>query len=1565
MSEDTLPTPVPAIDPLEARVVGFRQQPEAKGFAELRQMLRDAGRGELLADVCSTWAQHERDPVRAADAWSEAGEAMAVLGETETAVEYLRTALELDPANDRAADRLLEIIEPNDPAYAVEIIETELTALAGAKRPPGADKRTGRRAAQHRRAAELWNDHLGRVDRALWHFQQAWKLEPTKTEALEAARHLYQSLGDDNMVAKLYQAELDVLAADKTPAMAPRKAAIRLALGRLALRAKDLEQSATHLEEASRLDPTSIDVAETLAEVYSTPTFRNGQTRHKAGELFVELGRRRLATRDDATGINYLRRAVGVDPLAKSSAQALERALSETEQWQELDRILRHRSAVVTEPAERGEVLRRRAALYRSQLPDRDGLIEVLTELLAYEKPGSKAARELRELLHEDQAWEALSRLMEAEINALGQDPETPADTLVDEILELATIAREHMGDRDRAAELLHQALGVDPTHEEALARYVDHFRERRDWRGLIDLMEFALDNVREAGADVDELVRRLEEIAQLAELRLGDIPRAIDAWQRIAELEPGSGKVTEALRRLTARGKMWEQLVASLEEEVAMAPTPQHRASALKKMAQTYRERQIDPRRAIELYEQIVADSPGDDHTLKALAELYEREGDDAGLASTLRRLLDLDEDRLAEQMARAGKSPDAPKEWPVAKRSERLTQLRRLANLYETRLADVDGVVYASSAVLELLSGDRDALERMERVLEKAGDPRLEQTLEYHASASGSPAERAKLLKRLAKLATAREDDMAALDRWEQTLRASPADADALAALAELYERSQRWPDFALILERQDGGRPLPEAGTPDAAIRALDLERYATVLDTHLEDSPRAIKAWHRVLELLPKNRTALAALVRLYRETTKWRELADVLGAQIASFAGLVLPDDREHATAAALERAEILEEKLGAQGEAIKALDYLIRELDPNHLDAHTQLRRLYEARGDFDAAVRVAEREMYLAPDRDRKIARGLEIGFVCRDRLGNPTRALQAFKRVLELDPDQDEALAAAADLLAKLGRWKEHVAMLEKSLALLAADGGDDGFGEARRTIVQRIAAAVADKLGDPKGAFRWWRRAHDEAPDEQTLADVRRAGEAYGLWRELAEVLTDERKRLLAVGTPGAPAESGRFVSLSRELAGLCERRLGDKPRALTVTAEALAVSPRDPSLLGELDRLAAEVDQRQTWKALLDGYELALAAATPTERVELYLRRARILDERVNDAKGAVHDVLAAFSWAPDRDDIREVLVNLAAKARAWPEVVAVDSALIERASATARRVELLRRKAGVIEEQLKDAPRAFRTHLIALLLSPDDTDTTSHLWRLAKVIGKYRDTDKTPHTEPPAATIQADAAVAEAVAASNRNAPAVKVPKRAQTEPLAEDDLSSLSLSVGDSTMPLDIHEIEMAAEKKKAEAFPNENSTMTLSPNDLRGMMVPPRLPPGAKAPPKPPPRPPAIVKKAAPPPLFGGKPTLAPRKAQASVRRPPLPTLPNRAFDSPWEEFALAYESLPAPDTESRLRWLYRAAEIWETGAKDIARSFDTLARAFTQARRAGDDAEVRGRLHRIAAEH
>jgi tetratricopeptide (TPR) repeat protein len=1680
IGEDTLQTEKAPPDSFDSRVADFRKEAgDREAFVELRDELRRAGRGDLLAEICALHARVASTPAEQVEAWSEAGEANLVIGRPDAGRAALDRALAIDPANSRAAELLVRHhLEANRAAAAADVLEVEIAELdkrAAGVKGKAADALTERRADAHRRAAEIWGDKLGRLDRALAHWQQAWRLQPARIDALEAARAIYRSLGDDAMVAKLYQAELDVLG-ERGPVLERSRALVEL--GRLAKKRNDAPAAIGFLERALQLDAESMPAREALAELYASPGYQADDGASRAGKLFTDLGRRRLKDRDDSTAITYLRRALGVDPMSREGFDALEKALRAAGKWDELERLLRHRATLTEEPRAKAQLIRRRIELYEDQLPDRDALIAALEELAAIEPPRGAATLRLRELLREDGKWQELAARMELELDANVADPQHVTDderqNLVREILELAAIVREHLTDRDHAAELLHRALSVDPMHDEALARYSEHFRERRDWRGLTDLLEFALDNARDAGTDAADQVRRLEEIAQLSELRLGDLPRAIQAWQRIQELEPTSPKAAEALRRLLARAKMWEQLVAQLEHEAASARSPRERAEALRRMAQTYRERQIEPRRAIALYEEIIQDFPDDDAALKAVAELYERDGDDGGLAATLRRQLELEARRVEAEFGRkSGKL-----EWPVGKRVERLTMLRRLGQLAETRLADVEGVVFASSGILELLPGDRDALERMERVLEKANDARLEQTLEYHAAAAGSPAERAKVLRKLARMAVASGDDARALERWEQTLRTAPTDAEALEALAGLYERTERWADLAQMLEKLEAGRVPVIPGTPAAAVRSAELERYAIVVDEQLADPPRATKAWQRVLELAPRHRRAVTSLVRLHRDASRWRELAEALELQIA----LSSDDDPAGAAEAALERAQLLEVRLGAPAEAIKQLERLVAELDPTHLEAHTGLRRLFEARGDFESAVRIAEREMYLAPDNTRKVTRGLEIGLLCRDRLGDAVRALQAFTRVLALEPDREEALAAAAELHAKLGQWRDHARLLERKLA------GTTDRGE-RRQLFGRLAVVAAEHMTDPRAGFKWWKKAHDEAPGQSTLDELRRMAEAYGLWRELADVIIEERKRLVAIGAGGVPVAPDAFVQLSRELAALHERRLADPSRAITVLAEALAVAPRDAGLLAEIERLAADVDptfdaargaQRTAlWRQVLDALDIALSAAGPAERVDLHGRRAKVLEDRLADPRGAAADTLAAFSWAPDREETRAALYRLAERTRMWTDVVAVEAALVDRAPTDAGRLVALRRKAQVIEDHLKDAPRAFRTHLVGFLIAPDDGETMAHLHRLARVIGRYREADKTPKAEPPPATVQGDTAIAEAVAGAVRpQSSPPRANRRLRTEPLSDGDLTASTLAVGDTTQPIDLGEVELtgrpetsppidppapSGDGKKKDDFLAENRTMQLSASDLFTVSTPPPRPalpsqppppgrphlPGATAkppvpvkpanateigraltpgsakandpnnstmelsladlapvpratppatpasgpvrrgPPPPPPRPPTIaprevtgptraVPPAPPPPprrsaagaVIGteapASPSQAPRKAQASVRRAPLPALPMRPFDSPWEELAVAHEQLPALEPADKLRWLYRAAEVWETGAQDLARAFDTLSRAFALARHTpAGDGEVRDRLHRLASQH
>ncbi len=1605
MHDDTTPTELNPAETISSQLESFRQDPSEQDlFRELKRALKKESRNAELAELLELRAGVEKSKKEALRLWLDAANIRLTLGDEELALSDLRGALKVDPSHDKAASKYFQaLIMVERYAEAADVVEAEIESLeqnVDESKSPSA--LTRRLANRYRAVATLWQDHLGRLDRALECWQRSFQLEPTKTEALEKSREIYASLGDEQMVATLYEAELKLIGkvGDRG-----RRAQIELALGGLKRKRADTESAAQHLESALELDPDSLDAKESLAEVLSS---LDGEDLHKrAGQLFVDLGQRRMQTEDPEGAISFMRRALGVDPSSREGTDQLENMLGTARRWSDLDRLFQHQLSLETTPEARAPILAKQARICEEHLDDREALKTCLRELSSFHGPTSSYSVKLRALFEDDQEGEELVQLLEAEIeNTSAEDP-----NIVRLLLELATIYRQDLKDRDRAAEVLHRILAYAPLNPEALSRYSDHFRERRDWRGLTDLDEYVVEKMREMQSPVSELIPRLEAIAELCENRLGDIDRAIATWRRIQELEGHGTKSSDALQRLMSRAKMWESLVGVLEQEAQQAGTNEGRAEALRRIAQVYRERKVNPRRTIALYEEILTLFPEDDAALKGLTELYDREGDDAGLALTIRRQLDLESDRMdSGSSSRAGKSGLTPRagtarEWPVAKRVERLTALRRIAGMYEKQLANVEGVIFACSGILELIPGDREALERMERVLEKSGDTeRLEQTLEYHVACSSAPVEKSKLLRRLARLAAQRSDEVSAMERWEQVLKAAPNDGEALSELAELYERHRRHADLAEVLDRALMNADLPAPGSPAAAEMSAKLKQLAHVLDAELEDSARATRAWQRVLELSERDRDALNALCRLYDHSQQWRELAEILDRQVP----LYVEDDVERAAGFALKRAELLEERMGSPELAAQALETLIADVAPRQIDAHRRLRRIYETRGDFESAVRIAEREIVLTSDANAKINRGIEIGILCRDRLGDPKRALQAFERVLMLAPDHEEALATAADLYSQVGLWGKYIKMLEQRIPLI--EGVMD-----KRAVLLRIANVTAEELTDHRAAFGWYTKAHELAADATTLGELRRAAENYGLWRELANVYEGDREQLRESETI---RDVAAFVALSREIATIAETRLRDPKRALDSLYAALEVQPSEDSLLAEAERVAGECDKPAAWERLLECFELQLAIATGEKRIQLFLRRAKLRERHLKDKDGALEDLMRAFSWAPQRGDVRSALYEFGEGKKYWNEILSTETALAERAGTVDDKVKILRRKANAYEEKANDSVRAFRTHLSAFILFPESEETIGDLWRLARSVGIYTSEQRTPEREPAAAHI-------EALSDFSSGQPASVKPRREATQELNIGDLlgdeSQASGDVGDNTlvnlqslaeptvdsMPAlaDATVITMAA------VDPTVNTAVDIRPapgehtqeidiSDLVAIgKTPGQIDPtmeirtedliealgmkknaeaaaphktakrtrGQGPPPPPPPRP-TIKPMPGVAPMRGGakgggKVTLQrSKKPTGPLPRQALPTAPRRAYSSPWSELATVYCKLPAATDRASLRWRYRAAEVWETGAQEISRAFDMLASAL---RAAPSVAETRDRLFQLASTH
>jgi tetratricopeptide (TPR) repeat protein len=175
----------------------------------------------------------------------------------------------------------------------------------------------------------------------------------------------------------------------------------------------------------------------------------------------------------------------------------------------------------------------------------------------------------------------------------------------------------------------------------------------------------------------------------------------------------------------------------------------------------------------------------------------------------------------------------------------------------------------------------------------------------------------------------------------------------------------------------------------------------------------------------------------------------------------------------------------------------------------------------------------------------------------------------------------------------------------------------------------------------------------------------------------------------------------------------------------------------------------------------------------------------------------------------------------------------------------------------------------------------------------------------------------------------------------------------DDGFGADEFALGDqpSTMLLDLDEIDF-----EDDGFRRREPTIQLRAEDLIHSLrddgaeraAPPPFLPGVT------PRPPA--RRPPPPPRQAAPPQRPRQPAQ------PLPAMPVRSYGSPWEELATAYDILPAPDKQAKMRWLFRAAEVWEAGASDVGRAFNTLARALALG---VDDTEPRVRLQRLAGEH
>jgi tetratricopeptide (TPR) repeat protein len=285
--------------------------------------------------------------------------------------------------------------------------------------------------------------------------------------------------------------------------------------------------------------------------------------------------------------------------------------------------------------------------------PEERVTVRVKLALVAEQKLGQtkEAIDQLSELLAETpdhpEANEALERLLakEGRHDELVAQLERRADRardLGDEAEELRVLVRMgealhlHVGDRERAAQCYERVLERDPEHVDALRALSSLYVERGDSERGAEILERLLGRI-----EGEELVSVAHQLAELSEQQLNAPGRAQAALLRAAQAGVRLDETQKLQLAFYERQGDYASLAELLGEQVESIEDVAERVTGLRRIAEIYRDKLTDPRRACDYLERASQLVPDDRSVLVPLCELYIEAGRQESAVPVLEKII------------------------------------------------------------------------------------------------------------------------------------------------------------------------------------------------------------------------------------------------------------------------------------------------------------------------------------------------------------------------------------------------------------------------------------------------------------------------------------------------------------------------------------------------------------------------------------------------------------------------------------------------------------------------------------------------------------------------------------------------------------------------------------------------------------------------------------------------------------------------------------------------------------------------------------------------------------
>ncbi|MGB1700642.1 MAG: hypothetical protein ACPHRO_11850, partial [Nannocystaceae bacterium] len=463
--------------------------------------------------------------------------------------------------------------------------------------------------------------------------------------------------------------------------------------------------------------------------------------------------------------------------------------------------------------------------------------------------------------------WHELIDTYWSEIDG-GSDPNRQIELLG----RVAGIAVQKLADLDEAVRAFRAAIDIQPDHENARNQLEMLLERAERWEDLLEQLIERRDRA-ESSADQRAAAIRIGQV-QCGPLEAYD--DAIDTFSNLLMDSSGDLQVVELL------------------EKIAEAQ-PDARARILEIVEPVYEE--LGNRaRLVEISEWrlTVAEDPEERHRhYTRIADVLST--DDAGMEGAFRTLLRalgepgpqyvldaLDEEtrRLASELNMPGALSDAQIAAAAAPRlsddEDRRIALLLAAGQLQLDSGEAARAVEVMTMVLELRDTSLEALSLLDAAQVRLGfHDALSQTLERRIELESEDEVRVDLSRRLGSLL---EDVLGrggdAEPVWQRLLEISPSDEVALERLSKVYERQGHSSDLVGLLERRI------DASSQTDERRELRMQ-LAGLHREGLKDRPAEIDTLRALLEEVPNDDDAMAALARAFVAEEQWTDAAEII------------------------------------------------------------------------------------------------------------------------------------------------------------------------------------------------------------------------------------------------------------------------------------------------------------------------------------------------------------------------------------------------------------------------------------------------------------------------------------------------------------------------------------------------------------------------------------------------------------------------------------------------------------------------------------------------------------